>query len=103
VVACYFNVNFRVPPKSFFDSPAHGSTNYGSSPKTEFFNSIDPKQKSDLLPLCANSGHAGQVTRRKNVNRAVPKLVLVVPLPDRQLRLDEQMIFTSQGFSSPND
>ena len=24
------------PPKSFFDSPAHGSTNYGSSPKTEF-------------------------------------------------------------------
>jgi hypothetical protein len=31
------------PPKSFFDSPAHGSTNYGLSPKTEFFNSIGGK------------------------------------------------------------
>jgi hypothetical protein len=24
----------------------------------QFFNSIDPKQKSDLRPLCANSGHS---------------------------------------------
>jgi hypothetical protein len=33
------------PPKSFFDSPAHGSTNFGSSPKTEFFDSIHPLRK----------------------------------------------------------
>jgi hypothetical protein len=25
--------------------------------KTGFFDSIHPKQKSDLRPLCANSGH----------------------------------------------
>ncbi|MFZ3325997.1 MAG: hypothetical protein WA231_08950 [Methylocella sp.] len=33
------------PPKSLFDPQACGSTNYGSSLKTEFFNGIDPKQK----------------------------------------------------------
>jgi hypothetical protein len=40
VVACYFNANFRIPPKSFFDAHAQGPANFGLSPETEFFNGI---------------------------------------------------------------
>jgi hypothetical protein len=73
------------PPKSFFDSPAHGSTNYGSSPKTEFFNSIDPKQKSDLRPLCASCRHrgSGQETRNKRT-RDKEQRQISLPLADRR-------------------
>jgi hypothetical protein len=37
------------PPKSLFDPQACGPPNYYWSPKTEFFNGIDPMQKSQLL------------------------------------------------------
>jgi hypothetical protein len=42
-------VNFRVSSKPIFESLAYGPANFGSSPNTEFFNSIDPSETLDLI------------------------------------------------------
>jgi hypothetical protein len=80
------------PPKSFFDSPAHGSTNYGSSPKTEFFDSIGQLPSSRTLGRTSAKGGKAEIQTETSPSLPLLRAKLFQPVKRLHRRAGRQFV-----------